>query len=224
MFAGLSYKLTETISSGLPESLMFYNSTHWVPYVHRLVTHMYGDPDVANAARDALSPFQVVSKRWAACVASVVGKRDYVIIGSWFGQLVPMLLDENPEFEDANGVLVDVDGGACAISSECLQAYTKLTHTCLDVFELYPVVLAGHLVFWPGLEHFDKTKVSKLLHKLEGTNTYFVLLATDRPEEDHTAEYRHVEDVTQYFHTEDVLFKGTLSTKEGNRFMVVARN
>lgn len=227
-YAKLSYKVSGSGTATLKVALTSGFSKSWAEYVTKLVTHMYSDNvDQMCAVRDALSPFQIISKTWVADSLAKFGQNrpSYFFIGSWFGQQAQLMQETMPsDFHLAQKYFVDKDARATYIASDVCSTLANTAFFPEDVFDTSAQPPPSSVVVWTGLEHFDPKKVADYIESKKHQGLLWCLQGTDMPDDDHINPIRSVNDLTRYFHSDNVLYSGELITPLGTRYMVITLN
>ena len=222
-FAGLDYE----VKSNFPVPLLKNIDLGFSEVASCLVSHTYGASEVRRqAVLDALSPFQILSKLWLTSLLKLY-VRDYnnvVIVGSWFGQLAPMIhqVSEGKKFY----LLVDIDPTACYVANDLTEKLGLNARVLsADVFDIY---LSDHLanlktlVVWSGVEHFHKAKATSWIQAQSSKLPIsWVLQGTDMAGDDHISPVYSPEDLEHYFYDGSPVFQGELKTSLGSRFMTL---
>lgn len=211
-------------------------------YMSSLVAESYRrDIDIKQQVLDALSPFQSMSKAWAAAVLDLVLnevnddeclKPDLSVThcGSWFGQQAAILL-ENNRFRSRlyEQTLIDLDLTAMLVADRVLSIYGKQDQIPYRNFAVsdvanYPFVGKDsnlNVVMWTGVEHFDPDQV-KASVQTATDNTLFILQGTDMFAPDHINPIHKREDLVDWMVSDGQIqytlyFLGTMQCPYGSR-------
>lgn len=222
-FAGLDYE----VKSNYPVPILKDADVGFSQISSCLVSHTYGASEARRqAVLDALSPFQVLSKLWLVSLIKPYLKEydNIVIVGSWFGQLAPMIhhiAEENKFY-----LLIDIDPDACYVANDLTEKLGLNSRVLsADVFDIY---LSDHLanlktlVVWSGVEHFHKAKATSWIQAQSSKLPIsWVLQGTDMAGDDHISPVFSPEDLEHYFYNGSLVFQGALKTSLGSRVMTL---
>lgn len=217
--------------------LMF--SSHVFTLPAELVTGLsrltYWKPQFLESVRDALSPFQIQSKSWAAsCLFDFLknsAKFEAVAYyGSWFGQQSSILSRGNRlAMLGCSSFLVDKDPEVCEAVESLLEwdSYHKssgIEVVCSETKDFkFPNPRGRNLVVWNGCEHFEAQELRDFLNNFPSTAV--CMQNTDIEAEGHVSTVDSVEawinDVVPDDRRADILYSGTLHMEGKSRFMIL---
>ena len=198
-----------------------------------LVRQSYNrSPEFKQAVLDAMSPFQIASKMWAANAVQFLASEydiDHLFyLGSWFGAQSAFDHKAHPDLVEARKTYLDRDAEVISVARQChTDNFTAGRSTWLicDIstdtsFERFETEANDtSVVVWTGIEHFDPKVIQHLVDEFPPT-TKWVLQGTDMPAPDHANVVTSLSDLTKYFNTEPLLL-GEMRTVLGTRFMAV---
>lgn len=198
-------------------------------FVASLVRQSYHkDIEFKQSVLDALSPFQILSRRWASNAylwlwAQFPMKKVYYF-GSWFGMQGAFdALRIGYKDDQTSRYYFDLDKTALVVSETAHRdngTHNNSSWGHTDVWDLNPASLdAGSLVVWTGIEHFEPNRILNFISRAHPTIRW-LLQGTNMPADDHTNLVHSVEDLSKYFNTEPLL-QGEMKTPIGSRFMAV---
>lgn len=214
---GKSYRPLAPYLHQVPHAYSSFMS-HLVALTYEPQAH-YQKQDVL----DALSPFQVMSKMWAATLFQhlAVSPRKILYPGAWYGQLYALIqvLGFNGQ-HNAEHDLLDKDGRMKWWHTELLKSFTFKT-VLQDLNQLHAEDLKEYdVVLWTGVEHFDNDLVQATVSSL-APQTLVILQCTDLKDEDHINPISET-GLHHYFHDSQVLYKGELRAPFATRFCLAA--
>ena len=205
----------------------------------------YSNPKMVQQVLDALSPFQLMSKMWAAqiCATFLDNTREGQSIthatmpGSWLGQQSAFLCRASRTYSDVQVSMIDSDYQAVQ-AAKLLHTWDSY-HNRMNVDFVHSDIfsdslnddennlensLSKRLIIWNGLEHFDPEKVKKFLQK---SNASICLQSTSMKAEDHSHTVNCIEELLEYLpdrYADRGYYAGSLEGPLGVRYMVLAKS
>lgn len=202
----------------------------------RLSYHM---PQFKQEVLDALSPFQIVSKLWAAGIIRNVADYEHspdriAFFGSWFGQQSALLSRQIRGYSNNEVFLVDKRKDACEAAEFLLRGddkhseggNVKIVQQDALTWE-FPAVnekIAGFvndLVVWNGIEHFDMLGVAEYINA--HPKVAFCLQGTDLQDPDHINLVKSINDLIEILsddRREQICYAGQIQCEFASRFML----
>ena len=232
VYAGVHYDVYSKAEEPIKTRANFIRSILDAHFVGELVNKTYDNPQLLPSVRDALSPFQLMSKFWAAETVDVVlhKKPDLyshvVYVGAWFGLQCSIFSSYGGA--PSEHVLIDKDESVLEIAGNCLAVTRRLLSIkglAVDVADYEIASFASGrkpIIFWTGVEHFEDAFLRDYLDRYEGTGALVCMQGTDLKAPDHINPIRSEKQLESYFHGTP-LYSGCLSIGVANRYQVVAR-
>jgi hypothetical protein len=197
-------------------------------YVSRLVATSYvRDEAHTKAVLDALTPFQLASKMWAAnALRILVDQRSnrgpigrILYVGAWFGMqhaIANFYLQS-----EHKAVLMDKDKESLRVARLCYDAsgITNYDTVVMDVKDYnWTTMESNSIVVWTGCEHFADSEIERAVNEADN-DTRWLFQGTNMEGEGHINPISHPAELAKYFHDEPI-YTGTMTTPVGKRFQV----
>lgn len=230
MFGGLELEFIIPRQRNQDLALMccFLSTFVNVNLVTSLSRQTYGkSQEFQQSVIDALSPFQIASKMWAAnalhSFLSAEVNTNVFYLGSWFG--VQSIFDHHKilHLDDVHKTYVDIDSLALQVSEELHHNNRTnnnsewLNQSVWDMAsEEFP---ENSVIVWTGIEHFDLIAIQEFIDKAP-RDVRWILQGTNMPAADHINLVNSTNDLSKYFNADPFLL-GEIKTPIGSRFMAV---
>lgn len=232
VYAGVHYDVYCNAEEPIKTRSNFIRSNLDAHFVGALINKTYDRPQLLPSVRDALSPFQLMSKFWAAETLDVVLQKNpslyshVVYVGAWFGLQCSIFSAYGGS--PSEHILIDKDESVLEIAGNCLAVTRRLLSIqglATDVANYEIASFSSDrkpIIFWTGVEHFEDAFLRDYLDRYEGTGALVCMQGTDLDAVDHVNKIRNEKQLESYFHRTP-LYSGCLSIGVANRYQVVAK-